>query len=292
MAEQPLTVVVPTRDRPELLRRCLAALAGELRDGDRVVVVDSAPTAVPAGPVAAEAGAQLVSLGEKGASRARNAGWRAATTERVAFVDDDVLVAPGWRRSIAASDAGFVLGRVEEHPDDAPAEHPLALVTGDAGVVVDRDGPLVPGGAGNLVVDRAALAAVGGFDEQLGPGTWFASAEDLDLVDRLVATGCTGWYEPAAVAWHLQWRAAPEALRTHWAYGKGMGARLSRLARTDRARARALLPGVTRLGGVRTAATEVRTGQRRSWGPPVAWRLGALLGLAAGFLRLPARPRG
>lgn len=283
-----LTVVVPTRDRPELLDRCLSALSTELLAGDQVVVVDSAPVAHPARP---RTQVDLVQLAEPGASRARNAGWRAARHAHIAFVDDDVLVAAGWRRALTTPDVDFVLGRVEEHPDDAPVQHPLALTPMDTGTAVDRDGPLVPGGAGNLLVRRTALEAVGGFDEQLGPGTWFASAEDLDLVDRLVAAGCTGWYEPTAIAWHVQWRSGSEALRVHWAYGKGMGARLSRLTRVDRQRARLLLPGVARLGGVRTAAVEVRSGRRRSWGPPIAWRAGALVGLVTGFARLPRRPR-
>jgi hypothetical protein len=288
---EPLTVVVPTRDRPDLLERCLRALRGELHEGDQLVVVDSAPQTAAAADVAARNRAELLTLSERGASRARNAGWRAAVHARAAFVDDDVVVAPGWRTAIARSDADFVLGRIEAHPDDEDTDHPLALTSSDVGTVIDRRGPLVPGGAGNLVVRVTSLERVHGFDEQLGPGTWLASAEDLDLVDRLVAEGFTGWYEPEAIAWHVQWRSGREALRTHWAYGKGMGARLSRLSRVDRARARALLPGVTRLGGVRTAATELRTGRRRSWGPPVAWRLGAVVGLVVGYAWLPKRPR-
>jgi cellulose synthase/poly-beta-1,6-N-acetylglucosamine synthase-like glycosyltransferase len=282
---EPLTVVVPTRDRPQLLERCLAALQAELLPGDQLVVVDSAPQVHPARPGAR---VEIVRVAERGASRARNAGWRAASHDLVAFVDDDVVVAPGWRQALTARTADFVLGKVEEHPDDAAVEHPLALTSSTTGTVVDRSGPLVPGGSGNLLVRRTALEGVRGFDEQLGPGTWFGSAEDLDLVDRLVAAGCTGWFEPTAVGWHVQWRSGAEALRVHWAYGKGMGARLSRLARVDRQRARLLLPGVTRLGGLRTVVTE---GRRRTWGPPIAWRAGALVGLVAGFARLPRRPR-
>lgn len=285
-----LTVVVPTRDRPELLDRCLSALTAELTAGDRLVVVDSAPARQPAGRVAQRWGAQLVSLPVPGASRARNAGWRSSTTGRVAFVDDDVLVAPGWRAAIAASAADFVLGRVEQHPDSVRTDHPLGVTDAVPAVLVDRAGPLMPGVSGNLVVRRAALERVHGFDEALGPGTWFAAAEDLDLFDRLVGAGCTGWVEPTALAWHVQWRDGRQTLRTYWCYGKGVGARLSRLARTDRPRARALLPLVLRLGGVRTAAVEVRSGARRSWGPPVLWRLGALVGFVVGFIRLPARP--
>ena len=36
-----MTVVVPTRDRPELLAGCLEALCRELVPGDELIVVDS-----------------------------------------------------------------------------------------------------------------------------------------------------------------------------------------------------------------------------------------------------------
>lgn len=273
-----ITVVVPTRDRPELLRRSLAALRQELTEDDRLLVVDSCPRLHPARPVAEPFGAEVLIATAPGTSLARNLGWRAATTEHVAFVDDDVLVAPGWRTALLSSGADFVLGRVEEHPEDRPHERPVSLADRREATVVGRDGPLDPGIAGNLCVRRSVLVAVGGFDERLGPASWFASGEDLDLFDRMVLAGHEGWFEPGALAWHVQWRDDAQALALHWAYGKGMGARLARLARTDRRRARLLLPRVLRLGGVVTAATEVRSGHRRHWGPPVVWRLGALAG--------------
>jgi hypothetical protein len=287
-----ITVVVPTRDRPELLDRCLAAIRRELEPDDRLVVVDSAPVRSPADVVAAQWGAQLVSLALPGASRARNAGWRAAPTTRVAFVDDDVIVGPGWRRELTAPRADFVLGAVGQ--EGSAVDHPLGTTDALPAVDVDRTGPLQPGVSANLLVSRTALESVQGFDEALGPGTWFAAAEDLDLFDRLVAAGFVGRVQPTAVAQHVQWRDDRQTLRTYWCYGKGMGARLSRLTRTDRARARALLPGVVRLGGLRTAAAEVRPGatqHRRAWGPPIVWRLGAVAGVVVGFVRLPARPR-
>jgi glycosyltransferase involved in cell wall biosynthesis len=280
-----LTIVIPTRDRPELLRRSLTALTAELGRDDRLLVVDSCPAQHPAGPVAAPFGVEVLVADRPGTSRARNVGWRAATTEHVAFVDDDVLVAPGWRAALAAPSADFVLGGVMQHPDEVPHERPVSLADHRQGTVVDRHGPLDPGIAGNLRVRRAVLEELDGFDERLGPATWFASAEDLDLVDRMVLAGHLGWFEPTALAWHVQWRDDAQAFRLHWAYGKGMGARLARLARTDRSRARLLLPRVLRLGGVATAAAEVRSGQRRHWGPPVVWRLGALCGFVVGTVR-------
>ena len=52
------------------------------------------------------------------------------------------------------------------------------------------------GAGANWGVRRTGLDAVGGFDERLGPATWFAAAEDADLYDRLVLAGYVGRYCP------------------------------------------------------------------------------------------------
>jgi hypothetical protein len=82
------------------------------------------------------------------------------------------------------------------------------------------------------------LLALGGFDELMGGGARFEAAEDLDLFDRLFAAGHTGRYDPVAVAFHDQWRDRKALLRLDWRYGLGAGARLAKLVRADRPRAR------------------------------------------------------
>jgi hypothetical protein len=82
------------------------------------------------------------------------------------------------------------------------------------------------------------LLEVGGFDEAMGGGARFEAAEDLDLFDRLFASGHVGRYDPSAVAYHDQWRERKALLRLDWRYGLGAGARLAKLVRADRARAR------------------------------------------------------
>jgi glycosyltransferase involved in cell wall biosynthesis len=69
----PATVVVPTRDRPDSLARCLEALAAQSLAGLEVVVVDDGSVV----PVPAPPGARLVRLPGLGAAAARNAGARA-----------------------------------------------------------------------------------------------------------------------------------------------------------------------------------------------------------------------
>src|SRR2546423_9614749 len=122
-----MTVVVPSRDRSELLAGCLDALRRELLPADELVVVDSASRdATRVGTTVERFHARVVRCERPGASLARNRGWRSAAHDAVAFIDDDVRVAPGWRK--AAGDilhttpgTAFFTGRLEAPPGQAAA---------------------------------------------------------------------------------------------------------------------------------------------------------------------------
>lgn len=241
----PLSVVIPTRDRPEHLRRCLAALRAELTGDDEVVVVDSASTEPAVRQVAAEASATVVVAERPGASLARNLGWDAARHDLVAFLDDDVEVLTGWRNAVVGAlsreRTAFMTGWIGVAPEQQhlPEPNPIMLRPEPRRLDAETDGAF--GATANCAVKRAALAAVGGFSESFGPGTRLRAAEDQELFDRLVATGHVGWYEPAAAVHHDQWRTRGDAVRLHWSYGVGQGARLRQLRRLDRTRFRRVL---------------------------------------------------
>jgi glycosyltransferase involved in cell wall biosynthesis len=241
-ARPPLSVVIPTRDRPELLARAAARVLAALGPDDELIVVDSAsrdPAAVAA--VVADPRAKVVRAERPGATVARNTGWRLARHDLVGFVDDDVEVDPGWADALVACwkadpDLAFVTGRIRIPAGqgtlavaikDDPT--PASFTRVDAGLL---------GHSASLAVPRERLAEVGGFDESLGPGSRFREADDVDLFDRLLATGRVGRYEPAADATHDQWRRIREYVALQHDYGYGSGARLSKLRRNDRARFR------------------------------------------------------
>jgi GT2 family glycosyltransferase len=137
------------------------------------------------------------------------------------------------------------------------------------------------GHSANLGVRRAALESIGGWDERLGAGARFRAAEDLDLMDRLLAAGWPGWYEPAALAWHDQWRSRRARLGLAWSYGLGMGARLSKLHRLEPRRARRIAREVVWHGGIRDAAHHARLGYRTALGINVLNVAGTAVGWAA-----------
>jgi glycosyltransferase involved in cell wall biosynthesis len=234
-----ISVVVPSRDRAELLDACLASIRGALRPGDELIVADSASRDGSVAAVAHKHGATVVRCEIAGTSRARNAGWRSARHDLIAFIDDDVRVHEGWARALAETfasfgDASYITGRIG--PPPTTTKYLVAQKTEADPTWLTGAADEVQGHAANLAVRRAALLDTGGFDEELGPGTPLRAAEDLDFFERLAAHGFRGRYEPAASGYHESWRDARDMFALHWSYGIGLGARLVKLARVDRAR--------------------------------------------------------
>jgi histidinol-phosphate phosphatase family protein len=177
-------VVIPTTGRPGL-RALLAALAaGEGPLPARVLVVDdraerSSPLDLgrPSFPV------RVLEGSARGPAAARNRGWRESRAEWVAFLDDDVIPAPGWRAALAADLEGLGAG--------------VAASQGAIRVPLPRDRRAtdwernVAGletaqwATADMAYRREALAAVGGFDERFPR----AYREDADLGLRVTATG-------------------------------------------------------------------------------------------------------
>jgi glycosyltransferase involved in cell wall biosynthesis len=265
-------------------------LRADLAPDDELVVVDSASrSAAEVAAVVARHDGVLVRCERPGSSRARNAGWRRARHQLVGFVDDDVRVHPGWADAIVGGfgdpGTGFVTGRVILPAHQASAERPVAVSSRGVREVLHPGLSGDLGASANLAVRRSALEAVGGFDLSLGPGTWAASAEDLDLFDRLFRAGLSGLFEPTAVAEHEQWRTRGQLLRLDWRYGKGMGVRLARLAQWDRPRSRRLLNEAILTQGVRPVLDDVRHGYEFGAATVAIRTVGTMVGRIVGATR-------
>lgn len=256
-----LTVVVATRDRPALLADLLDALPAAAPTAE-VVVVDSAGSDPGTPRVCAERGVRLLRADRPGTSRARNLGWRAATTACVAFTDDDCLPQPGWEAALrrAFEGADVVTGAV--HPDRAVAA-PVSLLLDPVARPLTVDEPV--GHGCNAAFRREILHKIGGFDERLGPGTAFPGSEDHDLLRRALTGGAVGRYAPDAVVVHRQWRTRRSALATSFRYGVG-------LAGSGRARHAVVQEGW------RAAVRDARAGYRTGVLVGVARAAGGLAG--------------
>jgi mycofactocin glycosyltransferase len=202
-----VTVVVPVRDRPAELTRCLGGVRASCPRSRLVVVDDGSRDQAAVDSVCAQHGAAVIRHDTpRGAAAARNSGLAASSTPYVAFVDSDVVVPPSW-----AGWAGPLVGHFADPCVGAVAPRVCALppARGLIGAYEERhsaldmgpDGGLVAPGLPTqyvpstvLVVRRSAMSA--GFDESLWIG------EDVDLVWRLSRAGWRVRYEPSAHVWH------------------------------------------------------------------------------------------
>lgn len=215
-----VTVVIPVRDRPAELSRCLAGLAASGSAGNsgpaagRVIVVDDGSADPdPVAAVAATAGAHYLRRPVSGGpSAARNTGLAAADTPLVAFLDSDCVPGPRWLTPLlphfADPAVAAVAPRIVAHDtgrDGWLVRYETAASALDMGPAesVVRPGakvPYLPSAA--LVVRRAAAGP--GFAEDMPVG------EDVDFVWRLADAGWTVRYEPKATVAH-QHRLSPGA---------------------------------------------------------------------------------
>ena len=94
--QRKVSVIVPTCDRPALLREALASIrALEGPDLSFEILVGDNGFAPETPALAEEFGATYLKASTRGASAARNVGLRAATGEYLAFLDDDDVWLPG-----------------------------------------------------------------------------------------------------------------------------------------------------------------------------------------------------
>lgn len=182
-----VSVIIPTRDRPQLLREAIESVRA-IEGPDlqfEVIVGDNGSTPQTPAIVAALGAKHVKATRGAGASVARNAALRKATGEFIAFLDDDDHWLPTHLRAHLEvlkerPDIDAVVGQVisADHKMRPVSEPWPAKPPGEGAELVRHMlGGYFPQ-IGAVVARRDALADVGAFDETLIGG------EDLDWLLR------------------------------------------------------------------------------------------------------------
>jgi glycosyltransferase involved in cell wall biosynthesis len=220
------SLVVATRGRSREIAELLDSLLAQGRGDIEVIIVDQNGDDRLA-PVLDAYRDRLPLVWHRSARpnacHARNLGLALSRGAIVGFPDDDCLYPPGL---LARMEAAFA------------ADPGLQVLTGPAaspegGLGSGRwraeGGPITPANVWtsviefNLFLRRETALALGGFDERLGPGTPFGSAEGNDLVLRAIQAGHRAVYDPAQLVVHPDKRLTPVAVERARLYGTGLG---------------------------------------------------------------------
>jgi glycosyltransferase involved in cell wall biosynthesis len=226
-----LSVVVPTRNRPDHAAECAKAI---LAGGgfDELIFVDQSDGDETQKALEA-LGVRCIRSALRGATNGRNAGIDASSGELLAFTDDDCRVHADWTASIRRifaedPEASIICGRVhvpEELARDGFAiafepqvrewSHRYPPPSTDWGITA------------NLSARRKSLDEVGKFDPMLGPGAPLRCGEEPDLLFRVLKAGHKVVNAKEVQVEHLGVRAHGEASSDLWdMYGAGTAAAL------------------------------------------------------------------
>ena len=222
-AQLAVSIIVPTRDRPSALRRCLAALAAQRDIGafEIIVVDDGSRDMDQVAEIAASLPlARLLRAGGAGPAAARNAGVAAATGDYICFTDDDCEPEPEWAAKLvrflqAGTDVAG--GATVNGREGDPFVEASELIVRELQESTRRrltGRVFIP--SNNLACRRSVLLAHP-FDERYSaPG-----GEDRAWCARVAAAGLTLTLERGAVVTHRPALDLRGFWRQHLRYGHG-----------------------------------------------------------------------
>lgn len=217
-----ISVVVPTFNRRDIVLRTVKTLFDQNcppTHYEIVVVVDGSTdgTAEALRELKPNCRFRIIEQENRGLASARNTGFRAAESELVIFLDDDMLCDPTLVREHCAahqdSKAAIGFGAIFLSPD-SPRSLAAECFNREVGsyYLQHKKAPDIPWPRsacifGNTSVPRRLLMESGGFDEG------FRMREDAELGERLFAGGVAAKYVSRAIARQFYTKSAADLMR-------------------------------------------------------------------------------
>lgn len=285
-----VSIVVPCWNRAEWTLQLLKSIQATTADGTyELVIVDNGSTDATAG-VDSNPGAGVKVIrnsSNRGFAVACNQGAEAASGETLVFVNNDVIVKPGWLAPLLAglerprvgavgSKLLFPDGTIQHagvillHDPDGQgyldgnhllyrqrAEHPVANRAREVRAVT----------AALLAVRRNLFSDLGGFDEGYLNGN-----EDVDFCLRVGEAGWRVLYEPASVAIHHESASGAERFRATTANRARLTMRWANRVLDERTTGGVVVVGPFGAGGIADEAAKALVGLAETTDVPVVTR--------------------
>jgi len=213
------SIIVPTRDRCQILKQLLDSLK-KLRGLERIqpeVIIGDNGSKDQTWGMLQETARQFpvpfrtLKVSRPGKCAVINEGIRLAKGDILAFLDDDVVVEPGWLEALESffreNDNNYLAGQGVIRLQSPNSQDPeiLRLVeryrtipnleyTSEIKEVRSLNGA-------NMAICRRVFEKAGNFDERLGPGA-SGTSEDVELALRILRGGMKIGYMRKAIVYH------------------------------------------------------------------------------------------
>lgn len=215
MAE--FTIIVATKDRLDAIIRLLESFRN-LRELERIqpeiIIGDNNSTDGTWEALQRESRnfpvkLTLMGVATPGKSAVMNEAIRASNSKILAFLDDDVVVDPGWLESIHRflENNHYQVAQGVIRIASPEADDPQICQLLDRYRTIPRldyspeTQNLTSLNGANVVIYREVLDRIGHFDQRLGPGA-AGTSEDVELAKRIVRAGLKIGYIHEAVVYH------------------------------------------------------------------------------------------
>lgn len=211
------SIIVCTHNRVSMLADCIDSLLNQTADKNRfeIIIVDNNSTdnTEEITKEFVENYSNIKYLEEKtiGYSAPRNCGWKNASGNIVAYIDDDEIAAPDWLENIEKAFqieekpdivGGMCLPKYDAIPPDWFTESMGGINKNrQKGILNQRTDSYL--GCGNVAFKKEVLKKLNGFSNDFNMKNGFLMmGEDTDICQRAIKTGFQLYYDPKIKIYH------------------------------------------------------------------------------------------
>jgi GT2 family glycosyltransferase len=226
-----ISILIATCNRPKMLGSCIESLLVQKpKTSCEILTLDQSDVERRYSPPSGESRVRPIYFDFKHKSRALNLGVDLASSDNVAFTDDDCIAEEQWIESmheaLSRQPNAVVTGRViaGEVEEDAVRSRLHAEITERVVYQKGRITPIFKMWGCNFGFNKASYRRIGPFNEALGPGTPFKGSEDNEWSYRALREGLEIIYDPEVIVYHRSWRDKRDDAKLMRDYGYAAGA--------------------------------------------------------------------
>lgn len=211
-----ISVLIATKNRSSKLKVCLQYLLRSSFKDFEILILDQSKDKKTMNIAQSFKNKKIKYIPTKkiGKSAAINLGVSNSKGEIISLTDDDCIVDPSWLLSISKyfkshPKISGVFGRTLPYQPFKHTNYTCPAVFNRVDEAITTDPGIIfctfLGQGNNMSIRKAVLVEVGKMNVSFGPGALVETAEDCDLISRMLIKGKALAYTPTILVYHNRW---------------------------------------------------------------------------------------